>query len=206
MYLPNAFAQTDRSTLYQFIREHGFAILASRRAEGLEANHLPLLLDAETPDAPYLFGHMARANDQWKRAEGEVLAIFHGPHAYISPSWYETEGTVPTWNYLAVHAWGTLRAIEDRDGLLEILRRSVHAFEGPRPKPWTFDESDLRIGAMLKSIVGFRIEITRLEGKWKLNQNHPEERRRRVVERLGVQSDPDSRAIVALMKDDLPKT
>ena len=101
------------------------------------------------------------------------MAVFSGPHAYVSPSWYEEEGTVPTWNYVAVHAYGTFHVVEDRDGLLDILRRSVTAYEGPRPEPWAFDESAPHVETMLKAIVGFRIEITRLEGKWKLSPEPP---------------------------------
>ena len=111
---------------------------------------------------------MARVNPQWRGMRGEVLVVFNGPHAYVSPAWYEEPGTVPTWNYVAVHAYGTPHLVEDRDGLLEILRRSVRAYEGPRPEPWAFDESLPHVEGLLRAIVGFRIEITRLEGKLKL--------------------------------------
>ena len=129
------------------------------------------------------------------------MAVFHGPHAYISPAWYESRGTVPTWNYVAVHAYGDVRLVEDEDGLLDILRRSVAAYEGPRPEPWPFDESEPHVEGLLRAIVGFRIEITRLEGKWKLSQNHPEERRRKVIEALGQRADDDSQAIAGLMSE-----
>ena len=132
------------------------------------------------------------------------MAVFSGPHAYVSPSWYEEEGTVPTWNYVAVHAYGTFHLVEDRDGLLDILRRSVQTYESPRPEPWAFDESAPHVETMLKAIVGFRIEITRLEGKWKLSQNHPEERRRKVIRALAGQPDEDSQAIADLMEEGLP--
>src|SRR5262249_200604 len=105
----------------------------------------------------------------------------------------------PTWNYVAVHAYGTFRVIDDREELLEILRKSVAEFEQSRPTPWVFDESAEHVDRMLKAIVGFRIELTRIEGKWKLGQNHSEERRRRVVKALEARCDDDSRAIAALM-------
>ena len=121
MYVPAAFAEHDRSKLHEFMRRHSFALLTSRSQEGLIASHLPLLFDPEIGALGGLHGHMARANSHWRRVEGEVLAVFSGPHAYISPSWYEEEGTVPTWNYTAVHAYGTFEVVEERDALLNLL-------------------------------------------------------------------------------------
>jgi transcriptional regulator len=204
MYVPAAFAETDTATLYEFVRRHSFATLVTNGADGLVASHLPLLLDADAGSQGHLLGHMARANPQWRDIRGEAMAIFSGPHAYVSPSWYEEAGTVPTWNYVAVHAYGTLRLIEDREGLLDILRRSVLAYESPRPEPWTFDESGSHVEKLLRAIVGFRIEITRLEGKWKLSQNHPEERRRKVIVALEALPDEDSKAIAGLMRRPKP--
>ena len=203
MYVPAAFAQADTAMLHEFMRRHGFAILTSQGEDGLMASHLPLLLDAEAGPHGSLLGHMARANPQWKSVEGEVMAVFSGPHAYISPSWYEEAGTVPTWNYVAVHTYGTFHLVDDRDGLLEILRRSVRAYEGPRPAPWAFDESEPHVEKLLMAIVGFRIAITRLEGKWKLGQNHSEQRRRTVVRALEAEPGEDSMAIAALMRETL---
>ena len=199
MYIPAAFDESDPARLHAFIRRHSFAVLTSRHGGGLMASHLPLLLDAEAGPKGLLFGHMARANPQWRQVLGEVLVVFSGPHAYVSPSWYEEEGTVPTWNYVAVHAYGTFQVVENREPLLEILRRSVATYESPRAKPWAFDESTPAVERLLKAIVGFRIEITRLEGKWKLSQNHSEERRRKVMNALNVQPDEDSQAIAGLM-------
>lgn len=199
MYLPSAFAETETQKLHEFMRRNSFATLTSQGASGLFASHLPLLLEPDAGPHGCLVGHMARANPQWKDAHGEALAIFSGPHAYVSPSWYEEEGTVPTWNYVAVHAYGTFQVVGEREPLLEILRRSVQTYEGPRPSPWPFDESAKHVDTMLKAIVGFRIEITRLEGKWKLSQNQPEPRREKVMRALGQQPDADSQAIAALM-------
>jgi transcriptional regulator len=144
---------------------------------------------------------MARANPQWRDVDGEALAVFSGPHAYISPTWYEAPGTVPTWNYVAVHAYGALRLVEDRDALRDILRRTVATYERPMPAPWTYDEADPDIDRMLGAVVGFEIEIARIEGKAKLNQNHPEERRRKVIRALEARTDDDSRAIARLMAE-----
>ena len=201
VYIPASFAETDTTRLHEFIRRNSFAILTSHGHDGLIGSHLPVLLDAEAGPLGHLLGHMARANPQWRDIRGEVLAIFSGPHAYVSPSWYEEAGTVPTWNYVAVHAYGRIHVVEDRDGLLDILRRSVSTYEGHRPEPWAFDESAHHVETMLKAIVGFRVEITRLEGKWKLGQNHSEERRSRVIRSLEAEPAEDSRDIAGLMRE-----
>jgi transcriptional regulator len=205
VYIPAAFTESDTARLHEFIRRYSFGVLASQGEGGLIASHLPLLLDADVAPHGRLLGHMARANPQWRGLHGDVMAVFSGPHVYVSPSWYEEGGTVPTWNYVAVHAYGTFRVVEDRDGLLDILRRSVLTYEGPRPEPWAFDESAAHVERMLGAIVGFRIEITRLEGKWKLSQNHPEERRRKVIRALEARPDEDSRAIARMMSERPPR-
>jgi transcriptional regulator len=201
VYIPAAFAESDTAKLHEFIRRSSFAVLTSQGEDGLIASHLPLLLDADAGPHGHLLGHMARANPQWRDLWGEVLAIFSGPHAYVSPSWYEEGGTVPTWNYVAVHAYGSFQVVEERDSLLAILRRSVSTYESPRSQPWAFDESAPHVEMMLKAIVGFRIEITRLEGKWKLSQNHPEGRRRKVIRALETRPDEDSQEIARLMRE-----
>jgi transcriptional regulator len=204
VYIPATFAETDPAKLHEFIRRHSFAVLTSHGEGGLTASHLPLLLDADAGPHGQLLGHMARANTQWRVVRGEVMAVFPGPHAYVSPSWYQEAGTVPTWNYVAVHAYGTLHVVEDHDDLLGILRRSIGTYEGTRSEPWVFDESAPHVETMLKAIVGFRIEVTRLEGKWKLSQNQTEERRRRVMRALEAQADESSKAVAVLMADGLP--
>lgn len=205
MYVPASFEMSDPVELHAFMRKYSFAMLITQGRGGMIASHLPILLDAEVGPHGRLFGHMARANPQWRDVEGESLVIFPGPHAYISPTWYESPGTVPTWNYSAVHAYGTLRLVEDRAGLHDILGRSVETYERGMPQPWTYDPSDPDVDKMLKAIVGFHIDIDRLEGKSKLNQNHPEERRRKVIQALEAQADENSRAIAELMKDSLDR-
>src|SRR5262249_11766989 len=137
MYVPASFAETDTTRLHEFIRSHSFAILTSQGRDGLVSSHLPLLIvpPAEVGEHGTLIGHMARANSQWRDVQGDFLAVFSGPHRYISPTWYEDPGTVPTWNYIAVHVYGAFQVVEDSAALLEILRTSVHEFEGPRPTP-----------------------------------------------------------------------
>src|SRR5947209_12647305 len=129
MYIPSAFAQSDPATLHEFIERHSFALLCSMDENGVPfGSHLPLMLD---PRAGHLVGHMARANPQWRHADGKtVLVVFSGPHVYVSPSWYEAEQVVPTWNYVAVHVTGVLRAIHERDALLRIVQDAVVHYEG----------------------------------------------------------------------------
>ena len=206
MYIPATHAETDPARLHEFMRRNSFATLVSRSQTSMIASHLPLLLDVEAGSKGVLLGHMARANSQWRDINGEVLVIFNGPHVYVSPTWYESAATVPTWNYVAVHTYGTVHVVEDRGALLDILRRSVDTFESPRPNPWAFDESASHVDHLIHSIVGFRIEITDLQGKWKLSQNHPEERRRRVIDALEKQSDDDSRRIAAMMRDSMRRS
>jgi len=200
MYIPASFAETDSAKLHEFMRKHSFATLVTRNEIGIVAGHLPLLFQASAGRMGSLIGHMARANPQWSDVRGEVMAVFTGPHAYISPTWYETTGTVPTWNYAAVHAYGTFQVVEDRESLLDILRGTVEYYESPRQEPWIIDETAPSLDQLLRGITGFRIEITRLEGKWKLSQNHPEERRGRVIKALEAQPDEDSQAIAAMMR------
>jgi transcriptional regulator len=206
MYIPAHFARTDSQTLYDFIERYSFAMLVSQHGDEPFATHLPLLhRRAEGPHGA-LIGHMAKANPHWQLADRKaVLAVFAGPHAYVSPSWYEAENVVPTWNYVAVHVYGTLRVVEEGSELIEILRESLAAFEDPA-SAYTIDLDGDFATKVRRSIVGFRIDITRMEGKWKLNQNHPRERREKVIRALRQRGDSDSQAIADLMEGDLPTT
>ncbi len=202
MYTPPSFAVADRATLHAAIEEHSFATLVSSSGETLVASHLPLLLDRDDGPHGTLVGHMARANEHWRSAAGQpVLAVFSGPHAYISPTWYAAERVVPTWNYVAVHAYGRLVLIEDEVAVLDLLRRTVDLYEAGKPRPWRLaDQPADFIAGLAKQIVAFRIPIERLEGKWKLNQNHAAERRARVVAALEGQGDENAMAIARLMR------
>jgi transcriptional regulator len=167
------------------------------------ASHLPFLVEPDAGSNGYLWGHMARANPHWPTLAGEVLVIFPGPHAYISPAWYEEDNTVPTWNYIAVHVYGKITLTHAPDELRKIVEDSVHYYESNRPKPWVLDSSADYVSKMLKGIVGFKIEITHLEGKWKLNQNHSAARQRRVANALKQLSDQASQEIANLMAERL---
>jgi transcriptional regulator len=183
------------------MEHHSFATLISCCANEPLASHLPLLLDRSAGANGRLIGHMARPNAQGESAAGQrVLAIFHGPHAYISPSWYEAQNVVPTWNYVSVHAYGVLRLVDDHERLLEMLQRTVELYESTMPQPWSMQspEADF-LEKLLGGIVGFEIDIERLEGKWKLNQNHPAERREKVVRGLLSLGNHDAQQIATLM-------
>jgi transcriptional regulator len=201
VYIPSTFKQSDLATLFAFIERHGFALLCSVGDDGVPfASHLPLLLDRQAAPPGVLVGHMARANPQWRHADGRpVLAVFSGPHVYVSPSWYEAEAVVPTWNYVAVHATGVFRAVHDRDALLRTVGDTVAFYEEGRPQPWRPAPSAY-LDRMLQGIVGFRIEVAGLEGKWKLSQNQPAERRDKVVRALRQQGGEDAEAVADLME------
>lgn len=168
MYVPDHFREDRPEVLHEAVRRIGFATLVT---QGLEANHLPMLFQDG-----FLRGHVARANPVWKSDEGEALAIFLGPHAYVSPSWYpsktETGKAVPTWNYITVHAKGPLRWIQDADWLRANVTGLSDAHEAGREQPWKISDAPASyIDTMLRGIVGFELQIQKLEGKWKLSQN-----------------------------------
>ena len=202
MYIPSAFQQTDRTKLHDFIEANSFGLLVSTHDGRPFATHLPFLLERDAGPHGRLVGHMAQANPQWRDLAGqEVLAVFSGPHAYVSPTWYETENVVPTWNYVAVHAYGRCEIVEDPEGLTPILKAYVATYEGPMSNPWTLDTAGDYFHKMVRAVVGFRLDISRLEGKWKLNQNHPQERREKVARVLERSADPDAREIARLMTE-----
>lgn len=206
MYVPAAFAETDESRLQQFIEQQSFATLVTSRGGEPLASHLPLLLQQTAGETRELLGHFAKANPQAKTADNErVLAVFHGPHAYISPTWYASTNTVPTWNYQAVHVYGRYSRITDASDLKQVIEETVRFYEASQPEPWStqIPEADFMNG-LLQGIVGFRITIERIEGKFKLSQNHAVERREKVIDALKKQSSDDARAIAALMEADLP--
>jgi transcriptional regulator len=201
VYRPIHFAEDRVEVLHALMRERPFATLVTQGKAGPEADHLPLHL---TPDGR-LQGHVARANPIWRdAADTDVLAIFHGPQAYVTPSWYETKRehgkAVPTWNYVVVHARGRLRAIDDAVWLRRQLDDLVERHEGPLPEPWHIgDAPPDYIEKMLAAIVGIEIVITDLSGKWKVSQNQPGVNRAGVVAGLRGQGNDNSRAIADLV-------
>ncbi len=203
MYVPPHFAETDTAKLHFVIEQNSFATLISHDGDQTVANHLPLLLDRGPAPCGRLIGHLARANDQWQHADGQcVLAIFHGPHAYISPRWYEEPSVVPTWNYVTVHAYGRLSIIEGEDASLDVLARYVERYESSLPAPWSLSEAGAEfIRKLATQVVCFQVDIDRLEGKFKLSQNHSAQRRQRVVAALQQQAGENEQAIARLMDD-----
>ncbi len=171
MYVPDHFREDRPEVLAGAVRRIGFATLITT---GLEANHLPMLLEGNV-----LRGHVARANPVWKSGDGAALAIFLGPHAYVSPSWYPSKAeagkAVPTWNYITVHARGAIKWVQDADWLHAHVAALSDAHEAGRPAPWTIGEApETYIATMLRGIVGFELTIETLEGKYKLSQNRDE--------------------------------
>jgi transcriptional regulator len=180
MYLPPQFKEEDVPTLHAAIREARVASFVTLGASGIVASHIPMMVDP-TP-GPYgtLRGHIARANPQWRDvvAGSEALAIFLGPNAYVTPSYYatkrETGKVVPTWNYVAIHAYGTAEFIDDPEWLRALVTELTRTHEAGRAAPWAVSDAPPDfVAGMLRSIVGIKLPIARLEGKWKMSQNRP---------------------------------
>ena len=202
-YLPLHFTETRAELLLGHIKRYDFATLISHGPAGLIASRVPFLCEQQG-EAVHLQGHLARANPQLADlARGdEVLALFAGPHAYVSPGWYAAGPAVPTWNYADVHAYGRARLIDEPEPLRALLRRLTERHEAGRPAPWRMqDLPENYLAGMLKGIVGFEIAVTRLEGKFKLSQNRPPADRPRVIAALEAQNEPEAAAVAQLMRD-----
>jgi transcriptional regulator len=191
MYVPALFKEDRVPVLHDAIRQSRLATLVTYGPDGLYASHAPMLIDPEPAPWGTLRGHLARANPHRERAAADVeaLAIFTGPEAYITPAWYatkrETGKVVPTWNYAAIHAYGKLTFFDDPEQLLALVTKLTQTHEAGRAEPWAVSDAPPDfIKGMLKAIVGFELELTRLEGKWKMSQNRPEIDRAGVVEGL----------------------
>ena len=203
VYLPPAFTETRPAVLVAHIERHDFGLLLSHGIAGLVASHIPFLIERRDEEL-HLLGHLARPNPQVEDLGrgGEVLAIFSGPHAYISPRWYAGGPSVPTWNYVDVHAYGTVRLIEDGDWLRGLLRRLSERHEAGSPAPWRIEDlPETYLGGMAKGIIGLDIAVSRLEGKYKLSQNRPAADRPRVIAALERGGDENSVAVAQLMRE-----
>ena len=206
MYVPRAFAVDDVPALHQQILATPLPVLVTHASQGLIASHVPLLLDPDEGAYGTLYGHLARANPHWKAlAEGaETLVIFAGEQAYVSPSFYPSKAehgkAVPTWNYLAVHAYGTAEVFDDAERLLALVSRLSNRHEADRSDPWSVSDAPVDyIDSMLKAIVGFRLPITRLDGKRKLSQNRDAADQAGVRKGLLANSNPQDHALAHLM-------
>lgn len=201
MYIPEYF-KMETEFIYRCIEENPFSLLVSENQGNLSATHLPLLL---SKDKQSLIGHFAKPNPQKESLGKEVLCIFSGPHCYISPSWYETDRAVPTWNFTAVHVKGILNLVEDPEQIHQSLQALVNRFES-KDSNYKMDQVDTNyIEGLKKGIVPFEIKITSIEGKEKLSQNHSEERKKKVISELELLPGENEKAIAKLMKDRLMK-
>jgi transcriptional regulator len=205
MYIPPAFRDDDRASLHATMRAARLCSFVTATADGPIATPLPILLDEAEGEHGVLYGHVARANPQWRIAPiGDALAIFMGPDAYVTPSWYatkqETGRVVPTWNYIAVHACGPVEFFDDAERLRDIVTRLTDLHERPRAESWTVTDAPAEfIQAQLRGIVGLRMPIARIEGKRKMSQNRSAEDRARVAAGLARSDRPADQAVAALI-------
>ena len=206
MYIPKAFAESDIGNMRALIRRHPLATLITQTQQGLSANHVPLLLQPARGEHGCLQGHIPRANPLGRDRVGEteVLAVFHGPAAYITPSWYPTKQehgkVVPTWNYAVVHAYGRLDIIDDAGWIRAQVEALTRQNEAAFDSPWQVDDAprdytEQMIGALL----GIEIRITRLLGKVEASQNQPAANRDGVIAGLSESEDPDSQRMAAMI-------
>lgn len=180
----------------EFIEQNSFGVLVSQSGTEPRATHLPLLYDAQKNA---LYAHVAKANPQWQEIDGQaVMAVFSGPHAYISPSWYGIPESVPTWNYVAVHVYGTCHVMHHDGELAAVLERMVTFYDPASPV--ASESGEAYFVRMMKAIVGFHIDITRMEGAAKLSQNKPPEVQARVIEQLLESADPAAQAVAKRMQ------
>ena len=205
VYLPPHFTESRPEVLLAHIERHDFGLLvtntAANGAGGLIASQVPFLVERRGADI-VLQGHLARPNPQVAAlGQGEALAIFAGPHAYISPGWYEAGPAVPTWNYATVHAYGTARPVDDAEWLRRLLQRLSERHEAREAKPWRMDAlPGAYVASMLNGIVGVEIAVSRLEGKFKLSQNRPAGDRPRIIAALDARGDAEAQAVAELMR------
>ncbi|MFQ6405544.1 FMN-binding negative transcriptional regulator [Methylophilus sp. 'Pure River'] len=203
MYTPKHFSAPSEAALHELIRTYPFATLIMTTGSDVEVNHLPLYLD----DEGVLSGHLARANPLWQavQAEQPVMAVFHGPHAYVTPSWYPTKAqtgmVVPTWNYVVVNARGKLRVIEDANWLRAHLTALTAQQEAAFEQPWQLEDAPAGfIDKLMQAVVGIEIEVTELTGKWKLSQNQSPENQVGVLRGLSAGDDVYGPEIAELVK------
>ena len=207
MYLPEVFEERDVHTLHRTIEAHPLGALVTVTSGGLDANHIPFLIDAEPAPFGSLHGHVARANPVWRELEGTpALVIFQGPHQFITPSWYptkqETGRVVPTWNYVVVHAHGRARVIDDHAQVRGHLERLTDRHEQRRDNPWKVtDAPDDFIDKMASAVVGIEMIIERLIGKWKVSQNRTTADREGVVNGLVQDGSPAARVMADLVRE-----
>jgi transcriptional regulator len=197
MYIPSYFAIEEQEA-FDLIEAHSFATLVSTHHGELFATHLPMLLNRETRT---LWGHVARANPQWHDMDGQsVLAIFLGDHHYISPSWYESQDNVPTWNYSAVHVYGRIELESDPEHALSMLSELIAKYEASGSSYSLGNVTSENLHGLLQGITSFTLHIDRVEGKAKMSQNHPKERRERVSTALEAMGSDAAKSVAEMMR------
>ena len=207
MYLPNHFNVTDRERIAALIHDFGFATLISTTTDGPQVTHAPVQLDF---DREVLIGHIARANPHAAALQNgaAILAIFHGPHSYVSPTWYIDENprvpNVPTWNYAAVHVTGTVRRLDDDQAKWKIVSDLAAQYEAGSVSPWDARGIDAHAGK-LNAIVGFEIAIEKIEAKFKLSQNRSVQDQENVIARLELSESSEARATAVMMRENLAR-
>jgi len=199
VYIPEHFRVEDRATALAFMRAYPFAILVSATDDGPFATHVPVVI-RESGDHLTIRGHVAKANPHWRYLQNEptCLMIFHGPHAYISPSNYDTQEAVPTWNYGAVHTYGTAKTFTEPEHLLNILHDLIPTFEASYEQQWA-SLSEAYRQRLLNHIVGFEIAVTKLDAKFKLSQNRTRKEQQQIIDSLSVASDTAVAGTAGLM-------
>jgi len=211
MYLPKHFEETRVEVMHALMAAHPLGLLVTHGADGLQANSIPFMVDPQPTPRGTLIAHVARANPLWREAaDTHVLIVFQGPQAYVSPGWYPSKAehgkVVPTWNYIMVQARGRLRAIKDPAALHALVSRLTATHEAAQARPWAVDDAPRDyIDTMLKAIVGIRIEIEALAGKWKVSQNRSAADRAGVAAGLAALAHEDALAMAAAVRPDQAK-
>jgi len=202
LYVPRPFGAANRVAIARLVHDHPFATLVTPAAPEPHVSHVPLIWVGDCEPYGTLLGHFARANPHVEVAAGvESIAIFHGPHAYVSPSWYaDPAAAVPTWNYAVVHAHGALELAREPAETRAILDLLIHRFESGRDAPWTPGLGPAQMKAMVSAIIGFRIRIKRIDAKFKLSQNRTPDDRARVASALAAEGYADAEATAAWMR------
>ncbi|MCM4169147.1 Protease synthase and sporulation protein PAI 2 [Arenibacter antarcticus] len=202
MYTPLDYRNTNLSEVKEFMRQNSFGILVNQTEGRPWATHIPLELDVDTDGSDLLVGHVSKANPQWKyfREQEEVLAIFNGPHSYISSSWYKEE-EVPTWNYIAVHVYGTIEILNE-EALLRSLHKLVDKYETVASQPVSIHDLSEKTMQQINGIVGFQIRISEVQATYKLSQTRPEDHPQ-IISELNKNKNSGSKEIAQMMKNNI---
>jgi transcriptional regulator len=199
MYIPNHFLQEDKSQVIGFMKQYSFATIISFQDSLPVATHLPFVIEERDEDI-ILISHFARANEQWNKLKQQTaLVIFTEPHAYISPKHYDTELSVPTWNYAAVHAYGKAAIIPEEQKVIEVLEKTIQYYEAAYQQQWSQLPEKFKAG-IIKGIVAFEITVTNLQAKYKLSQNRTDNEKKRIIESLAQSENSSEQELAEMMQ------